>query len=152
MEEDRKKQALNCLGNTSWFLDTFMLWVEEMIKHGDYFPGEDIRKASRKEVEDFVRTTRCNLRVMQATVDAARHYEKLDDGINEEGLIELHKEVWGLYESIEGLIHELCDDHLNLVATDHPALIYLSGPAFHALCRAGFEMEQDFKEAIIPPA
>jgi hypothetical protein len=152
MEENRNENAYNCLGNTSWFLDAFLIWVEEMIKHGDYFPGEDIRKASKKEVQDFVRRVRCNVRVMQGAVDAARHYEKLGSGMNEEGLIELHEEVWALYESIEGLIRELCDDHLNLVATDHPALLYLSGPAFHALCRAGFEMEQDFKEVIIPPA
>ena len=152
MEENKKEQAYNCLGNTSWFLDAFLLWVEEMVKHGDYFPGDHVRKASREQVEDFVRRTRCNVRVTQAIVNAARHYEKLDDGINEEGLIELHKEVWALYESIEALIQDLCDDHLNLVATDHPALNYLSGAVFHAMCRTGFEMEQDFKEVIIPPA
>jgi hypothetical protein len=152
MKEDRKGDAYNCLGNTSWFLDAFMIWVQEMIKYGDYFPGAEIRKASREEVENYVRRTRCNVRVMQGAVDAARHYENLDSGIDEEGLIELHKEVWSLYESIEGLIGELRDDHYNLVTRDHPALTYLSGPGFEAMSHAGFEIMRDFHETIIPPA
>ncbi len=150
MRKERKKQAYNCLGNSSCFLDAFLIWVEEMIKYGAYFPGEEVRKASREEVREFVRRTRSNVRVMQATVDAARHYEKLDDGINEEGLIALHNEVWALYESIEALIQELSDDHLDLVATDHPALEYLAGPGFEAMSHAGFEMIRDFHETIIP--
>jgi len=152
MKKDRMGDAYNCLGNTSWFLDAFMIWVEEMIKYEDYFPGAEIRKASREEVENYVRRTRCNVRVMQAVVDAARRYQELDDGINEEGLSELHKEVWALYKSIEVLIQELSDDHLDLAATDHPALTYLSGPGFEAMSHAGFEMIRDFHETIIPRA
>ena len=151
MREERKEQAYNCLGNSSWFLDAFLIWVEEMIKYGEYFPGDDVRKASREEVQEFVRRTRCNVRVMQAIVDAGRRYEELDDGINEEGLTELHKEVWALYESIEVLIQELCDDHFNLVATDHPALAYLSSSAFGALSHACPQIEWDFHRTIIPP-
>ncbi len=85
-------------------------------------------------------------------MNAARHYEKLDDGINEEGLIELHKEVWALYQCLEALIQELSDDHLGLVAQDHPALEYLAGPGFEAMSHAGFEIQRDFHETIIPPA
>ena len=55
----------------------------------------------------------------RATVNAARHYEKLDDGINEEGLIELHKEVWALYQSIEALVEELSGGHFDSVAANH---------------------------------
>ena len=57
MRKETKKQAYNCLGNSSWFLDAFLIWVEEMIKYGAYFPGEDIRKASREKVREFVRRT-----------------------------------------------------------------------------------------------
>ena len=151
MKVDRKEGTCNCLGNTSWFLDAFLTWVKEMIEDGDYFPGAHVRKASREEVEDFVMRTRCNVRVMQAIIDAGRRYEELDNGIDEEGLIDLNKEVCDLYESIEELLRELCDDDLNLVATGHPALNYLSGPVFHALCRTGYEMQQDFCKTIIPP-
>ena len=152
MKKDRMGDAYNCLGNTSWFLDAFMIWVQEMIKYGDYFPGAEIRKASREEVENYVRRTRCNVRVMQAVVDAARHYENLDNGINGEGLSELHEEAWSLYEAIEGLIGELRDDHYNLVATDHPALAYLSGHCLEAMHGVAIEILRDFHETIIPPA
>ncbi len=152
MKKDRMGDAYNCMGNTSWFLGAFMIWVEEMIKYGDYFPGAEIRKASREEVENYVRRTRCNVRVMQAVVDAARHYEKLDNGINGEGLIEFHKEVWALYKSIEVLIQELSDDHLDLAATDHPALTYLSSSGFEAMRHASAQIRWDFDRTIIPPA
>ena len=83
-------------------------------------------------------------------MDAARHYEKLDDGINEEGLIELHTEVGALYQSIEGLVEELSGGHFDSVAADHPALEYLAGPGFEPMSHAGFEIIRDFHETIIP--
>lgn len=152
MKGNRKEQAYNCLGNTSWFLDAFLIWVEEMIKYGDYFPSDLVRKASREEIQDFVRRTRSNVRVMQATVNAARHYEKSEDGINEEGLIELHDEVWTLYQSLEALVKELTGSQFDSVGSVHPALEYLAGPGFEAMSHAGFEIQRDFHETIIPPA
>ncbi len=122
------------------------------MKCRDHFPGEHVRKASREEVREFVRRTRSNVRVMQATVDAARHYEKSDDGINEEGLIEFHKEVEALFWSIVNLIEEVCDEEYGLLATDHPALKYLAGSCLYAMGRTGFEIVRDFHETIIPPA
>ncbi len=152
MRKERKKQAYNCLGNSGWFLDAFLIWVQEMIKYGAYFPGEDVRKASREEVREFVRRTRSNVRVMQATVNAARHYEKFDGGITKEGLIEFYNEVWALYRSIEALVEELSGGHFDWVAADNPALEYLAGPGFEAMSHAGFEMIRDFHETIIPRA
>jgi hypothetical protein len=151
-EANKKEQAYNCLGNASWFLDAFLIWVGEMIKYGDYFPRDHVRKASRAEVQDFVRRVRCNVRVMQAIVNAGLRYQELDDGINEQGLTELHNEVWNLYESIEALIQEPPGSHFDSVAAHHPALEYLAGPGFEAMSHAGFEMQRDFHETIIPPA
>ncbi len=75
--ENRKEQAYNCLGNLHWMIDAYLIWVKEMIDMGgDYSPGPDIHKASKEELDDYVRRTRSNIRVMQAAVDAARHYER----------------------------------------------------------------------------
>ncbi len=148
---DRKKQAYNCLGSLSWMIDAFLVWAKEMIDMGgDYAPGPEIRKASKEELEDYVRRTRCQIRLMQAAVDAARHYQKLDRGIDEEGLAELHDEAWSLYRSLEGLIHELGNENLDLVTMEHPALKYLAGPAFEAMSYTCFKIERDFHETIIP--
>ncbi|MGO9568459.1 MAG: hypothetical protein ACLP5H_13045 [Desulfomonilaceae bacterium] len=150
-ELERKKQAYNCLGNLSWMIDAFMVWVKEMIgMGGDYAPGPQILKASREELEDYVRRTRCNIRLMQAAVDTARHYQKLDRAIDEEGLAELHDEAWSLYKSLEDLISELGNDNFDLVALDHPALKYLAGPAFEAMSYTSFKIDRDFHETIIP--
>jgi hypothetical protein len=150
-EFERKEQAYNCLGNLSWMIDAFMVWVKEMIDMGgDYSPGPEIRKADGEELQDYVRRTRCNIRLMQAAVDTARHYQKLGQAIDEEGLGELYHEAWKLYESLEGLIHEVADENLDLVARDHPALKYLSGPAFEAMSYTSFKIDRDFHETIIP--
>ena len=149
-EKERIEGAYDSLHNMACFLNEFSTWIEKMMKCRDYFPGEHVRKASREEVREFVRRTRSNVRVMQATVNAARHYEKSDDGINEEGLIELHKEVEALFWSIVNLIEDVCDDGYGLVAIDHPALKYLAGPGFGAMSHSGLEMIRDFHETIIP--
>jgi len=150
--EKRKEQAYNCLGNLSWMIDAFMVWVEEMIDMGgDYAPGPEIRKASKEELEDYVRRTQCNVRLMQAAVDTARHYQKLGRTMDEEGLAELHDEAWSLYKSLEELISELGDDNFDLVALDHPSLKYLAGPAFEAMSYTSFKIDRDFHETIIPP-
>jgi hypothetical protein len=151
MTEDRKKYVLNCIGNLSDFMDAFLIWVEEMIHTGDYRPGAEIRKASREEIGNFVRRTRCNVRVVQAILDAARHYEKSGSGISKKGLAQLHNEIWSLYRSAEDFIQELCDDHFELVAVDHPSLEYLSGPSLDILAGAAAEIERDFRLNIIPP-
>ncbi|MGO9568940.1 MAG: phage antirepressor N-terminal domain-containing protein [Desulfomonilaceae bacterium] len=154
-EGDREKERIegvyDSLHNMACFRNEFSTWIEKMMKCRDYFPGEHVRKASREEVREFVRRTRSNVRVMQATVDAARHYEK-SYGINEEGLIELHEEVEALFWSIVNLIEEVCDDGYGLVAIDHPALAYLAGPGFGAMSHSGLEMIRDFHETIIPSA
>lgn len=70
--EERIERAYDCLQDMACLLYEFSSWIEEMRKYGNYFPGDEVRKASRKEVEEFVRRTRCNVRVVQAAVDAAR--------------------------------------------------------------------------------
>lgn len=150
-EFERKEQAYNCLGNLSWMIDAFMVWVEEMIDMGgDYAPGPEIRKASKEELEDYVRRTRCNIRLMQAALDTARHYQKLGKAIDEEGLAELHAEAWSLYKALEEMISELGDDNFDLVALEHPVLKYLAGPAFEAMSYTCFKIDRDFDVTIIP--
>ncbi len=151
-EKERIEGVYDSLHNMACFLNEISTWIKKMMKCRDYFPGEHVRKASGEEVRDFVWRTRSNVRVMQATVDAARHYEKSDDGINEEGLIELHEEVEALFRSIVNLIEEVRDEEYGLLATDHPALEYLAGPGFEAMSHTGFEMIRDFHETIIPRA
>ena len=94
-EFQRKEQVYNCLGNLNWFLDAFLLWASEMADNdGDYFPrDEEIIKASPEEIREYVRKVRCNIRVLQAIIDASIHYENMDNPVDEHGLIEFYNEA-----------------------------------------------------------
>jgi hypothetical protein len=151
-EKERIEGVYDSLHDMACFLNKFSTWIDEMMKCRYYFPGQHLGKASRAEVRKFVRRTRSNLRVMQATVDAARNYEKSDDGLKEQGLIELHNESSALFSSIVDLIGEVCDEGYGLASIDHPALKYLAGAGFGAMSHSGLEMIRDFHETIIPPA
>ncbi len=105
--KDRKEQAYNCLGNLNWFLDAFLLWASEVTENaGDCFPSdEQIVKASPEEVREYVRRTRCNVRVLQAIIDASIFYENLYCPLDKQELIDSYNESLKLYRSTDKFIH-----------------------------------------------
>jgi hypothetical protein len=151
-EFQRKERVYNCLGNLNWFLDAFLLWASEMAdNNGDYFPSdEQIVKASREEVREYVRKVRCNIRVVQAIIDASIDYENLDNPVDEHGLIELYNEALKLYWSTDKLIQPFEGDESGSRKSGHSYMDYLCGPALYALTEFGVEFFVDFQEKIIP--
>jgi hypothetical protein len=151
-EEDRKKGVYNSLGNLNWFLDAFLLWAREMADNdGDYFPrDEEIIKASREEIREYVRKVRCDIRVLQAIVDASTHYENMDNPVDESGLIELYNEAVKLYRSTDKLMHPFDGDGSSPRKSGHSHMDYLRGPCLDAMAIFGVELWADFQQKIIP--
>jgi hypothetical protein len=150
-EFQRKEQVYNCLGNLNWFLDGFLIWASEMAdNNGDYFPGNEIAKASPEEIREYVRKVRCDIRVLQAIIDASTHYENMDNPVDEQGLIELYNEALKLYRSTDKLIHGFDSGQTSSQTADHSYLDYLCGPGLNAMTEFGVELFADFQEKIIP--
>lgn len=151
-EEDRKERAYNCLGSIDWFLDGFLLWAKEMAHNdGDYFPGDDqIIKASPEGIREYVRKVRCDIRVLQAIIDASTHYENMDNPVDEHGLIELYNEAAKLCRSTNRLIHPSHGDESGSRKSGHSYMDYLSGSCLDTITKFGGELFADFQEKIIP--
>jgi hypothetical protein len=150
-EFQRKERVYNCLGNLNWFLDGFLLWASEMAdNNGDYFPGNEIAKASPEEIREYVRKVRCDIRVLQAIMDASTHYENMDNPVDEHGLIELYNEALKLYRSTDKLIHGFDSGQTSSQTPDHSYLDYGCGPGLNAMTEFGVELFADFQEKIIP--
>jgi hypothetical protein len=151
-EEDRKKGVYNCLGNLNWFLDAFLLWAREMAdNNGDYFPSDDaIIKASPEKIREYVRKVRCDIRVLQAIIDASAHYENMHNPVDEHGLTELYNEAVRLYRSTDKLIYPSDGDGSGSRKSGHSYTDYLCGPGLNTLAQFGVELYADFQEKIIP--
>jgi hypothetical protein len=151
-EEDRKEGVYNCLGNLNWFLDAFLLWAREMSDNdGDYFPRDDqIIKASPAEIREYVRKVRCDIRVLQAIIDASTHYENMDNPVDSHGLIELYNEAVRLYRSTDKLIYPSDGDGSGSRKSGHSYGDYLCGPGLNMLAQFGVELYADFQQKIIP--
>jgi hypothetical protein len=146
-EENRKKLAFNCIGSLNWFLDGFLLWASEVADNdGDYFPrDEEIIKASPEEIREYVRKVRCNIRVVQAIIDASIFYEDMDNPLDKQELIDFYNESLKLYRSTEELMHGGRSGKAG-----HSYLDYLCGPRLNAMAEFGVEFYADFQEEIIP--
>jgi len=150
-DEDRKERVYNCLGNLNWFLDAFLLWAREMADNdGDYFPGDETAKATPEEVRKFVRKVRCNIRVLQAIIDASIEYENVDDPLAEHELIEFYNESLKLYLSTDKLIQPFDGDGSGARKSEHTYMDYLCGLALDAMTELGGEIIMNFHERIIP--
>jgi hypothetical protein len=145
----RKEQVYNCLGNLNWFLDGFLLWAREVAENnGDYFPGdEEIIKASPEEIREYVRKVRCDIRVMQAIIDASIYYQNQDDPLDEHELIDFYNESLKLYRLTEELVY---GEGNGLRKSGHSYQDYLCGPALNTMAEFGVEFYADFQETIIP--
>lgn len=148
-ECQRKEQVYNCLGNLNWFLDGFLLWAREVAENnGDYFPrDEEIVKASPEEIREYVRKVRCDIRVMQAIIDASIYYHNQDDPLDEHELIDFYNESLKLYRLTEELVY---GEGSGLRKSGHSYQDYLSGPALNTMAEFGVEFYADFQETIIP--
>jgi hypothetical protein len=119
--------------------------------NGDYFPGdEEIIKASPEELKEYVRKIRCDIRVLQAIIDASLHYENMHNPVDKHGLNELYDESLKLYWSTDKLIHPFDTDGSDFRKSGHSYMDYLSGPALDTLAKFGCEVWMDFQEKIIP--
>jgi hypothetical protein len=148
-EARKKEQVYNCLGNLNWFLDGFLLWASEIAdNNGDYFPGdEEIIKASPEEVREYVRKVRCNIRVVQAIIDASIYYENLDNPLDEHEIIDFYNESLKLYRSTEELVYGEGSGSGN---SEHSYMDYLCGPTLNSMAEFGVEFFTDFQQRIIP--
>ena len=150
-EENRREQVYNCLGNLNWFLDAFLLWASELAdNNGDYFPGDEIAKASPEEVREFVRKVRFNIRVLQAIIDASIQYENLDNPVDKNELIDFYNESLKLYRSTDELIHGFDSGQSGSPNPGHSYMDYLCGPGLDAMFEFAGEIIMNFHEKIIP--
>lgn len=150
-EKSKKEQVYNCLGNLNWFLDAFLLWASEILDNdGDYFPGDEIIKASPEEVREYVRTVRFNIRILQAIIDASIEYENMEDPLDKHELIDFYNESLKLYRTTDDLIHGYENGQTGSQSPDHSYMDYLSGPGLEAITEFGGEIIMNFHEEIIP--
>jgi|GEM_PF-4671536 len=151
-EENKKKEAYNCFGNLNWFLDAFLLWAREMTDNdGDYFPGEEIVKASPEEIREYVRKVRCDIRLLQAIIDASTHYENMDNPVDESGLVELYNEAVKLYRSTNKFVEPFDENGNSCRKSGASYMDYLCGPGLDLMAQLGVELFADFQQKIIPP-
>jgi hypothetical protein len=151
-ELQRHEQVYNCLANLNWFLDGFLLWTREVAENkGDYFPcDEEIIKASPEEIREYVRKVRCDIRVMQAIIDASIEYENLDNPVDEHELIEFYNESVRLWRSTNQFVEPFDGQGRGSGKSGHSYIDYLCGPALNAMAEWGVEFYADFQEKIIP--
>jgi hypothetical protein len=97
-----------------------------------------------------VREVRCNIRVVQAIIDASLYYENFDNPLDENELIGFYNESLELYRFTDIVIHGFGSGQTGLQNPGHSYLDYLCGPGLNAMTEFGVEFFADFLENIIP--